>query len=119
MNTTITTIDQYIAQQPRSNQEILQKIRKIIQQAAPDAKEKIGYGIPTFTLKGNVIHFAGYKNHIGIYPTSAGVVAFMPELSGYNTSKGTIQLPLDKPIPYDLIKKIADFCVENNRNKIK
>jgi len=117
MDKNITTIDQYIALQPKANQEILQKIRKIIQDAAPDAKEKIGYGIPTFTLKGNVIHFAGYKQHIGIYPTAAGVVAFLPVLQDYSTSKGTIKLPLDRPIPYDLVKQIAEFCVENNRNK--
>ena len=91
MNTSITTIDQYIKQYPEEVQKILQKIRETIHAAAPEAVEKIGYGIPTFTLKGNLIHFGGYKKHIGLYPGPVGIEAFQKELVGYMTSKGTVQ----------------------------
>lgn len=110
-------IDEYIAEFPADIQEILQKIRTTIHEAAPDAKEKISYQIPTFVLSGNLVHFAAYKHHIGFYPASSGVSQFESELKGYNTSKGTIQFPLDKEIPYDLITKIVKFRVKENQER--
>jgi len=109
------TIDEYIAQCPENTREILQKIRATIKEVAPTATEKIGYGIPTFVLNGkNLLHFAGYEHHIGFYPGSGPIEVFADKLGGYNTSKGTIQFPLDSPIPYDLIVQITAFCVERN-----
>lgn len=107
-------IDEHIAKFPKDVQEILKKIRATIHKAAPDAEETINYGIPTFTLKGNLIHFAGFKNHIGFYPTPSGIEQFKKELSIYKGAKGSVQFPLDKPIPYDLINKIVKFRVKEN-----
>ena len=109
-----TTIDEYIAGFPAEVQAILQKVRATIHQAAPDAQEKIGYGIPTFTLHGNLVHFAAYKNHIGFYPAPRGIEKFKDELAAYAGSKGTIQFPLDQPIPYELIRRIVVFRVQDN-----
>ncbi len=106
------TIDEYIAGFPSDVQKILQKIRLTIRKAAPGAEEAIKYQIPTFVLKGNLISFAGYKNHIGIYPAPAGTQKFNKELSVYRTSKATVRFPLDKPIPYDLIMQIVKFRLE-------
>lgn len=103
-------IDEYIAAFPADVQIILQKIRKTIRKAAPDANEAISYQIPTFKIKGkNFIHFAAFKNHIGLYPAPRGVDEFAEELSNYDGGKGTVQFPLDKPIPYDLITRIVNF----------
>ena len=110
----IRTIDEYIATFPESIQEILQEIRQTIKESAPQAQEAISYRIPTFKLNGNLVHFAAFKDHIGFFPTSSGVDAFQKELSGYETSKGTIRFPLDKPIPFDLIRKIVKFRVKEN-----
>jgi len=110
----IRTIDEYIATFPESIQDILQQIRQTIKESAPQAREAISYRIPTFKLHGNLVHFAAFKNHIGFFPTSSGVDAFQKELSGYETSKGTIRFPLDKPIPFDLIRKIVKFRVKEN-----
>lgn len=112
-----STIDEFISQYPENVQAILQRVRSTIQSAAPDAKEKISYGIPTFTLNGNLIHFSAYTHHIGLYPGAAPVEDFKKELEGYKTSKGTVQFPLDKPIPYDLITKITKVCVARNQAK--
>ena len=106
------TIDEYIAKFPEQTRERLQKIRQIVSKAAPLAVETISYGIPTFKQGINLVHFAGYKRHIGFYPTPSGIEAFQQELSEYEVTKGTIKFPLDKPIPYDLIKKIVDFRVQ-------
>ncbi len=111
------TIDEYIAQFPPQIQEILQKIRAIVHQAAPEAKEKISYQMPTFTLNGNLVHFAAFKNHIGFYPIPSGIEAFKQELSAYPQGKGSVQFPLDRPIPYDLIARIVAFRVEENLKK--
>jgi uncharacterized protein YdhG (YjbR/CyaY superfamily) len=116
---TYKTIDEYISNFPPHIQEVLQKIRQTIQQAAPQATEKISYGIPTFTQSGNLIHFAAYDKHYGLYPGAAPVEALKDELKGYTTSKGTIQLPIDKPVPYDLITRITKVCVERNISKKK
>ena len=110
----VRTIDEYIATFPEYIQEILQKIRQAIKESAPQAQEAISYRIPTFKLNGNLVHFAAFKDHIGFFPTSSGVDAFQKELSGYETSKGTIRFPLDKPIPFDLIRKIVKFRVKEN-----
>ena len=113
------TIDEYIACFPADVQKILQLVREAIKSVAPDATEAIAYGIPTFRLNGNLVHFAGYAHHIGFYPGAEGIEVFMNELSLYKISKGTVQFPLDKPIPYGLIKKITLYRVEKNILKIK
>ena len=111
------TIDEYILSFPPDVQEILQKIRAIIHAIAPDAQETIKYRMPTFTLNGNLVHFAAYKNHIGFYPVPTGIEAFKEELSAYEGGKGSVQFPLDQPIPYDLIRRIVEFRVNENRQK--
>lgn len=107
-------IDEYIDRFPPKVQVILQKIRATIRKAAPDAEEAIKYLIPTFTLKGNLVHFAAFKKHIGFYPVPRGNKEFEEELSKYEGGKGTLQLPLDKPIPFSLISKIVKFRVKEN-----
>jgi uncharacterized protein YdhG (YjbR/CyaY superfamily) len=107
-------IDEYIAGFPENVQKVLEKIRMTIRKAAPQAEEIINYGIPTFTLNGNLVHFAGFKNHIGFYPTPSGIEKFKDELSVYEGAKGSVQFPLDKPIPYGLITKIVKFRVKEN-----
>jgi len=112
--TTPQDIDKYIASFPKDIQEILEKIRITIRKAAPDAEETIKYQLPTFTLKGNLVHFGAFKKHIGFYPTPTGTEKFRNELSVYEGAKGSIRFPLDKPIPYDLISKIVEFRVKEN-----
>ena len=112
-------IDEYIENFSTEIQEILQKIRKIIQEAAPEANEAISYQMPTFKLNGNLVHFAVCKNHIGFYPTPSGIANFADELSKYKTSKGAVQFPLNLPIPFELIDKIVRFRVIENINKGK
>src|ERR1041385_5221410 len=97
------TIDEYIASQPREVRPILQKIRQTIRRAAPEAEEAIKYQIPTFTLKGNLVHFGAFKNHMGFYPNPSGFASLQKELSRYEGGKGTIRFPLEEPIPLDLI----------------
>jgi uncharacterized protein YdhG (YjbR/CyaY superfamily) len=111
MRTEFDTIDSYIGSFPEDVQAILQKVRETIRAAAPDAVEAIKYAIPTFVWNGNLIHFAGYQNHIGVYPAPVGIEAFKEELAGYKTGKGSIQFPLNKPIPYDLIRRITEFRI--------
>ncbi|HZY47778.1 MAG TPA: DUF1801 domain-containing protein, partial [Candidatus Bathyarchaeia archaeon] len=93
-------INDYIARYPMQTQRLLKKIRATIRRAAPEAEEKISYGIPAFYQGGTLVWFAGFKNHIGFFPTTAPIIAFKKELSKYETSKGTIRFPLDEPIPY-------------------
>lgn len=107
-------VDEYIASFPKDIQEILEKLRTTIRKAAPDAAEIISYQIPTFTLKGNLVHFAAYKKHIGFYPTPRGIEVFKKELSAYEGAKGSVRFPLAKPIPFDLISKIVRFRVKEN-----
>ena len=111
------TIDDYIAGFPGDVQEILQRIRQTIRQAAPDAQEKISYQMPAFTLKGNLVYFGAFKNHIGFYPIPSGIEEFKEELSAYEQGKGSVQFPLDKPIPFDLISRIVKFRVKENLAK--
>jgi len=118
-NLTFNTIDEYISQFPEDIQVILQKIRSIIKEAAPEASEKISYQMPTFYLHGNLVHFAAFKSHIGFYPVPSGIEKFKEELSQYKGAKGSVQFPLNKPIPYDLIRRITLFRVEENTNIAK
>ena len=118
-NKTFKDIDEYIAGFPKDVQQILMKIRATIQKAAPEAEEAISYQMPTFKLKGNLIHFAAFKNHIGIYPMPSATEKFKKQLSRYQGGRGTIRLPLDEPIPYELIDKITKFRVKQNLEKVK
>ncbi|MDR7212519.1 DUF1801 domain-containing protein [Flavobacterium piscis] len=112
-------IDEYIGGFPNDVQEILEKIRMVIQKAAPDAKEKISYAMPAFNQNGIVVYFAAFKTHIGLYALPTGHEAFKDELSEYKSGKGSVQFPLNKPIPYDLITKIVKFRVKENLEKAK
>jgi uncharacterized protein YdhG (YjbR/CyaY superfamily) len=112
-------IDEYISRFPKDVQIILEKIRTTIRKTAPDAKETIAYQIPTFTLEGNLVHFAAYAKHIGFYPTPNGITKFKKELAKYATAKGSVQFPLDRPIPYDIIKKIVMYRVQENLERVK
>jgi len=115
--TTANGIDEHIAAFPPATQQMLQQLRKTIQKAAPEATETIGYGIPTFKLHGNLVHFSGYNHHIGFYPGAAGIENFKQELSGYKGAKGSVQFPLDKPLPLELITRIVSFRVQQNMAK--
>jgi uncharacterized protein YdhG (YjbR/CyaY superfamily) len=117
--TAYTTIDEYIAQYPDGIRKILLKIRRTIRKAAPKATEKISYRMPAFYQGEYLVYFAAMKNYIGFYPTSQGVAAFAAELGDYKTSKGAIQFPFSKPIPYDLITRITAFRVIQAAQKQK
>lgn len=108
------SIDEYISKFPPEIQEILKMLRKVIKESAPDAVEKISYQMPTFSLHGNLVHFAAYKNHIGFYPAPRGIDEFKHELSEYKGAKGSVQFPIEKPLPYELISKIVKFRVAEN-----
>ena len=108
------SIDEYIAGFPVDVQETLQKIRDLIREVAPGAQETIKYAMPTFTLKGNLVHFAAYQRHISIYPAPEGDERFNQELAPYRTEKSTLRFPLNKPIPYDLIRRIVEHLIEEN-----
>ncbi len=108
-----TNVDSYIRQYTGDKKEILEKIRDVIKKAAPDATEKISWQMPTYHQKQNLIHFAMFKNHVGIFPSPEAIEEFAGDLTEYKTSKGGIQLPLDKPIPYDLIKRITEYRVKS------
>ncbi len=114
-----TTIDEYIAAFPAEIQQKLQTMRATIHAAAPEASEKISYQMPTFYQQGNVVHFAAFKNHIGFFPAPSGVEQFLPEAARYHTSKGTLQFPLDEPLPLELVSKITRFRVEENLAKAR
>lgn len=112
-----TTVDAYIGQFPEEVQEILVTIRAVIQEAAPEATEKMSYGMPTFYLNGNLVHFGVHKQHIGFYPTPSGIEAFKEELAAYKGAKGSVQFRLDEPMPYELIGRITRYRAEENRQK--
>jgi uncharacterized protein YdhG (YjbR/CyaY superfamily) len=106
-------IDKHIKSQAKNAQVLLNKLREIIRASAPKAEEVIKYGIPTYTLENkNLVHFSGFKNHIGFFPTPSAIIQFKHELGDYKLSKGTVQFPLDKPLPITLIKKIIKFRVK-------
>lgn len=119
----ISSIDEYIAGFPEDVQAVLKQMRAVIRAAAPHAKEKISYGIPTFYTTENLVHFAGYKSHVGFYPSPSGIEHFKRELAEYELSRGTVRFPLDKPIPYDLVTRITEFRVneslEKHRTRLK
>lgn len=115
--TTHGSIDEYIATFSPEVQDILQTLRLLIKESAPDAKEKISYQMPTFELHGNLVHFAAFKKHIGFYPAPSGIDEFKDDLKEYQTSKGTLQFPIEKPLPYDLISRIVKFRVAQNIKK--
>lgn len=108
------TIDEYIAQFPPEVQEILQTLRRTIKESAPASTEKISYQMPTFALHGNLVHFAAYKTHIGFYPAPSGIDAFKKQLSKYKGAKGSVQFPIDEPLPNELIREIVKYRVAEN-----
>lgn len=110
-------IDEYIADFPKDVQNMLQEIRLTIRNAAPEATEAISYAIPTFKLNGNLVHFAAFKNHIGFYPTPTGIKEFEKDLSVYKQGKGSVQLPIDKPMPLALITRIVKYRAKKNLEK--
>ena len=118
INNVPDSIDTYIAQLPLEVQTLLQQMRQTIQKAAPSAAEAISYQIPTFKLNGNLVHFAGFKKHIGFYPGAAGIAAFQDELAGYKSAKGSVQFPLDEVLPLALVTKIVKFRVKQNLSSI-
>ncbi len=112
-----SSTDEYISQFPEHIQVILQRVRETIKNAAPGATERISYGMPGFYLNGMLVWFAGHKEYIGFYPTGEGIAAFKDKLTAYKFSKGAVQFPLDKPIPYELITKITQYRVKANQGK--
>ena len=108
------TIDEYMGTFPPDVQKILEQLRETIHETAPEAEEAMKYGIPTFTLNGNLVHFAAFKHHIGFYPTPSAIEAFKRELYPYKTTKGTIQFPIDAPIPFDLVRRMVAFRVKES-----
>jgi uncharacterized protein YdhG (YjbR/CyaY superfamily) len=108
------TIDEYINTFPEDVRTILKQLRQAIKEVAPEAEETINYQIPTFTLHGNLVHFAAFKSHIGFYPTPSGMEAFKKELSPYKGAKGSVQFPIDQPLPLALIRRIVEYRVKEN-----
>jgi uncharacterized protein YdhG (YjbR/CyaY superfamily) len=116
--TDFRSVDEYIKAFPKDVQDLLEKMRQTIKKAAPDAVEVISYQMPTFKLKGkNLVYFAAFKNHIGFYPVPSGVTAFKKELSPYKQGKGSVQFPFDKPVPYDLVRRIVQFRAREQQEK--
>ncbi len=115
----INNIDEYINEFPKDVQIKLQELRKVIKDTAPESIETISWQMPTFKLNGNLVHFAAFTKHIGLYPGPEAIVKFEKELMEYKTSKGAIQFPLDKPIPFDLIKRIVEFRVKEQIKNMK
>lgn len=113
------TIDEYIKTFPEEVQSILEAVRQAIRSVAPEAEELISYQMPAFKQNGILVYFAGYKHHIGFYPTSSGIKAFKKDIEPYKSSKGAVQFLIDKPIPYDLVKKIVLFRLKENQDKIQ
>jgi uncharacterized protein YdhG (YjbR/CyaY superfamily) len=118
-NAPVQNIDEYIADFPEDIQQLLNKVRETIKKTAPHAEETIKYAIPTFTFKGNLVHFAAYKNHIGFYPAPRGVSGFKEALAAYEGGKGTVQFPFDKPLPIALIRRMVKYNVARNLEKEK
>jgi len=113
-------IDEYIDTFPEEGRRVLETLRQTIRAVVPKAEEAIRYGIPTFRLDGkNLVHFAVYQKHVGFYPGASGIQAFEKELSGYQTSKGTVQFPFGKELPWGLIRKIVRFRVQENEHRAK
>ena len=115
---TASSIDEYIAGFPPETRKMLKELRALIRASAPDATETISYAIPTFDLNGHLVHFAGYKQHIGFYPTGRGVEAFKEELKPYKGGKGSVQFPFGRPLPTGLIRRIVEYRVAENIGKV-
>ncbi len=115
--TKFTTVDEYFSAFPESTQHILDVVRKTIKKAAPDAKEVISYNMPAFKLNGVLVYYAAHNEHIGFYPTASPIVAFKDDLATYKSSKGAVQFPIDKPMPLDLIARIVQFRVREDKEK--
>lgn len=115
----VTDVDTYILSFPEHTQKLLHQLRKTIRKAAPKAEEVISYAMPAYKLNGMLVYFAGYKNHIGFYPTSSGIREFKEQFADYKSSKGAVQFPLDKPLPIKLISNIVAFRIEENNAKAK
>ena len=112
---TAGSIDEYIADSSPETQKVLTEVRALVRAAAPGATETISYAIPTFDLNGrHLVHFAAYEHHIGFYPTPSGIAAFEEELAPYKRAKGSVQFPLDRPMPQDLIRRIVEFRVRES-----
>lgn len=111
------TIDEYVTEFPPETREGLEEVRALIKTAAPEATETISYAIPTFDLNGHLVHFAGYERHIGFYPGPSGIAAFKDELKPYKSAKGSVQFPLDRPLPMDLIRRMVEYRVAENAGK--
>jgi len=112
-------IEEYIGKHPPNVQKILQELRSIVHEIAPEVQEAISYGIPTFKLNGDLVHFAAFEKHIGFYPTPSGIIAFRERLSPYSTTKGAVQFPLNGPIPYDLVRDMVRFRLKEDLEKGK
>ena len=119
MNSDKQVIDAYIQSYPADVQKSLEELRQLIQSEAPEATERISYGIPTFYQNGNLVHFAAFKNHIGFYPGASGIRVFAHELAGYVGGKGSVQFPMGQPLPLDLIRRIVQFRLKENLSKSK
>lgn len=119
MKAAFTTVDEYIALQPVAIQPLLETIRQTIKSVAPEAEECLSYQMPAYKLKGPLVYFAAYKNHIGFYPTGSGIKAFENDITAFKHSKGAVQFPLDQPLPVDLIQKMVQFKINENLTKIK
>ncbi|QMW02896.1 iron chaperone [Spirosoma foliorum] len=115
---TPTNIDAYIADFPEATQVLLQQVRQTLKQAAPEAEEAISYGLPTLKLNGNLVHFGAFKNHIGFYPAPRALEEFKEELAGYKGAKGSVQFPLDQPLPLELITRITKYRINQNQAKV-
>jgi uncharacterized protein YdhG (YjbR/CyaY superfamily) len=111
------SIDEYLSTFPPETKMMLGLLRKTIRETVPQAEEVISYNMPAAKWHGMLVYYAGYKNHIGFYPTGSGIKNFQKDLTGYKTSKGTVQFPLDKPLPLSLIKKMIRFRVKENKEK--
>lgn len=110
---TAQTIDEYIAEFPEQTRRALEEVRAAVREIAPDAVETVSYAIPTFDLRGrHLVHFAGYERHVGFYPSPDGIAAFAAELAGFKTAKGSVQFPLDRPLPLDLVRRMTAYRVE-------
>lgn len=119
MKTTFESVDDYIALQSSVAKPLLESLRKTIKETAPEAEECISYQMPAYKFKGPLVYFAAYKNHIGFYPTGTGIAAFQKEISRYKNSKGAVQFPIDQDLPHDLIRKMVQFKLNENLNKVK
>jgi len=115
--TKASTIDEFISNYPKAIQVIMQELRSEIHELVPEAKEKISYGIPTFAFHGNLVHFAAFTHHIGFYPGASPIAEYKKELKPYVTSRGTVRFPIDKPLPYPLIRKLVKAAVKRNLTK--